>query len=777
MPVTGNVLSNDHDDNPSDSITIADPATGCAATGPITVVTDNGGSVVINPDGSYVYTPAAGYAGVDTFQYTITDTFGKTDNAIVAITVHGTGEWSVSGPENAEEGTTAQFIVSLSGTYGEGEKITVDLGLTDIDTNSSDYADLIAAIQAAVASNPDVSFNPTTGTLEYTSPADSSSMPDIVIDLGLIDDGLIEGSEDFALNLSNAASSTGANVTLDETAASHTTTILDAQRPGGASEKPGQWSVSGPVESAEGSTPEFVISLTGEYGAGEVVTVELGFTDIDTNPNDHSDIIAAIQAAVANNPNVTFDPATGTLVFTSPADGASMSDIVIDIALTDDGLIESPEAFSIALSNAQSPTGASVAVNPETGSLVSQVIDASAADSEWSIVGSTETAENETPQFTISLSGVFGAGENVSVEINFGHIDTDNNDFENVLSALQAAVDANPDLTFSSQPNTANSATAVILNDEQAVNNIATNMLLADANNSALTGTLTYTSPADGASMQDFQFEIPVLDDSLVENQETFFVSLSNSAAPGLNIGVNSERQSIETLIQDNDYYVASEPPVGAALPPPTGHVDVRNYNEQNILELAQISLRKVTTSLTEGIILEMVNRIDSLGSMFGSSGMSIPWIDRLHRDGGPLAQSVLNDFNNEEDSTGYSSGVGYRGTFSVDPTDECGRFFIDTIIRDSMLSVIARSTIDAEKSSGVSRFSATLASGAPLPDWISQIADGEYVINPTISPDTVALKLTAHRESGWGLERFVEINTLTGEIKELEAQNESGNQ
>ena len=114
---------------------------------------------MINPDGSYVYTPAAGYAGVDTFQYTITDTFGKTDNAIVAITVHGTGEWSVSGPENAEEGTTAPFIVSLSGTYGEGEKITVDLGLTDIDTNSRDYADLIAAIQAAVASNPDVSLS------------------------------------------------------------------------------------------------------------------------------------------------------------------------------------------------------------------------------------------------------------------------------------------------------------------------------------------------------------------------------------------------------------------------------------------------------------------------------------------------------------------------------------------------------------------------------------------------------------------------------------------
>ena len=79
--------------------------------------------------------------------------------------------------------------------------------------------------------------------------------------------------------------------------------------------------------------------------------------------------------------------------------------------------------------------------------------------------------------------------------------------------------------------------------------------------------------------------------------------------------------------------------------------------------------------------------------------------------------------------SEGFSSGKGYPGTFSVDPTDECGRFFIDTVTRDSMLSVITRSTIDPVKSSGVVRFSATLANGEPLPDWVSPIGDGEYLI------------------------------------------------
>jgi len=118
--------------------------------------------------------------------------------------------------------------------------------------------------------------------------------------------------------------------------------------------------------------------------------------------------------------------------------------------------------------------------------------------------------------------------------------------------------------------------------------------------------------------------------------------------------------------------------------------------------------------------------------------------------------------------SEGFSSGKGYPGTISIDPTDECGRFFIDTIIRDSMLSVITRSTIDPEQSSGVVSFSATLANGEPLPDWVSPIGDGEYLIDPSVGVESVALKLTAHRESGWGLERYVEIDTGTGEITEL---------
>ena len=85
-------MINDTDENPADSLTVVDPATGVAATTAVTIPTTGGGTVVINPDGSYEYTPATGFTGEDTFDYTIIDTFGKTDDAIVSIEVRDTNE-------------------------------------------------------------------------------------------------------------------------------------------------------------------------------------------------------------------------------------------------------------------------------------------------------------------------------------------------------------------------------------------------------------------------------------------------------------------------------------------------------------------------------------------------------------------------------------------------------------------------------------------------------------------------------------------------------------
>lgn len=78
-------------------------------------------------------------------------------------------------------------------------------------------------------------------------------------------------------------------------------------------------------------------------------------------------------------------------------------------------------------------------------------------------------------------------------------------------------------------------------------------------------------------------------------------------------------------------------------------------------------------------------------------------------------------------------------------------------------------------RSDGVVAFSATLINGQPLPAWISQVADGEYLVDRSVDVETVALKLTAHRESGTVLVRFIEIDTLTGQIREQQQASSFG--
>jgi len=64
-------------------------------------------------------------------------------------TVATTALWSI-GVDNADdEGATVSYTVSLSESFGAGESAAVDLALNDVDTNSSDYANFVAAVNTA----------------------------------------------------------------------------------------------------------------------------------------------------------------------------------------------------------------------------------------------------------------------------------------------------------------------------------------------------------------------------------------------------------------------------------------------------------------------------------------------------------------------------------------------------------------------------------------------------------------------------------------------------
>ncbi|MFK8030204.1 MAG: LamG-like jellyroll fold domain-containing protein, partial [Gammaproteobacteria bacterium] len=120
------------------------------------------GTIVDNNNGTWTFTPTVGNESDAVFQYTVSDGNGGTATANVVIRQQGI--WSINGDATADEGSNANYSISFSGT----DDSSVDLSLTDIETTSADYANLVAAINAAVAGRPDLAFDGTT--LSYTAP-------------------------------------------------------------------------------------------------------------------------------------------------------------------------------------------------------------------------------------------------------------------------------------------------------------------------------------------------------------------------------------------------------------------------------------------------------------------------------------------------------------------------------------------------------------------------------------------------------------------------------
>ena len=465
---------------------------------------------------------------------------------------------------------------------------------------------------------------------------------------------------------------------------------------------------------------------------------------------------------MAANPNVTFDPVTGTLTFTSPADGASMADLIIDLPITADGISEGTEAFTLTLDNASSSLGGQVSLDAEAASHSTTVIDAE-GPVVWSISGLSNVDEDGIAEYILSLSGVFAEGETVSIDINLRDIDTTSDDYTSFVEALRLAVAENPDFTFT-----------LAEADQRLVNRLFGNLFQND-DASGVTGTLTFTSPADGATAPDLLIELPVNDDSFIENPEDFAIDIFNAQST-TGIPVSIAQNSLVTTIDNNDFAPNGEPPLGAAASDPVAFVPTE-FSAINILEFAE-----ATDGLTrffsggDDVILNAINDIQSLDALSDDAKIMLRFEDStLFTKGFDLR--LHTNFRDQPVSEGFSSGKGYPGTHSIDPTDECGRVFIDTLVLGDNLAIMVHDTFDSERSPDVVRFSATLANGEPLPTWISETADGEYIVHRSVSSESIYLRITAHRDNAADLVRQVEINLLTGLINDTTNDNDQASE
>lgn len=86
--------------------------------------------------------------------------------------------WSIAGSSSVTEGSSASYTVSLAGAVQSGSSVSVNLGVNDLTTTAADRANFVTAVNAAVASRSDLSFDGTTLTyappVTYTATLDTS---------------------------------------------------------------------------------------------------------------------------------------------------------------------------------------------------------------------------------------------------------------------------------------------------------------------------------------------------------------------------------------------------------------------------------------------------------------------------------------------------------------------------------------------------------------------------------------------------------------------------
>ena len=199
-------------------------------------------------------------------------------------------------------------------------------------------------------------------------------MGDLCIEVGAIDDTLVEGDEDFQVSIANPGTTTGsAVVTGGPTIV--TTTITDNDV--------ATWTITGDPIVGEGADAKYTVNLAGTLQAGETASIELHIGNVTAIAPDFANFAAAVNTAVANYTGpgtLAFDGTT--LTFTS--DGSPMGDLCIEVGAIDDAFVEGSEDFQVSIANPGTTTGSAVVTGGPT-IVTTTITDNDVAT--WSITG------------------------------------------------------------------------------------------------------------------------------------------------------------------------------------------------------------------------------------------------------------------------------------------------------------------------------------------------------------------------------------------------------
>ena len=467
-------------------------------------------------------------------------TIEASDAAMVSI------EDGTAGTEGTGSSGNATFTVTLSGSPGAAVVVNYD---TSVETGDS-----------AVAGD----FTDTTGTLTFA--ANTTTLTQ-TFTVPVTNDVLAEGDETFTATLSqNATSALPANVTLGTTTAQGTIAAND----------PAMLSIED-ATGTEGANATFTVTLSGSPGAAVVVSYD---TSVETGDSavagDFSDTSGTLTFAAATTTlsqtftvPITDDTlAEGDETFTATLSGALPPGVTLNpsatnaqgtiaandgamLSIADGNGVEGGDAtFTVALSG--SP-GAEVVVNYATsvasgdsavagdsmsgdftttnGTLTFAVGASGAALSQTFSVPITEDNLAEGPEtFTATLSGSLPAGVTLGTATAQGTIAA--SDGATLSIADGTGGDEGDNATFTVTLSGGETTAAVVVN-------YATSLASGDtAETSDFTetnGTLTFAAGASGSALSQ-TFTVPLEDDDLAEDSETFTATLSGTLPPGVSL-------------------------------------------------------------------------------------------------------------------------------------------------------------------------------------------------------------------------------------------------
>ena len=331
---------------------------------------------------------------------------GGTSNAAINLVDNDAASWTIAGDASVAESANAAYTVSLSGSFQSGEDASVNLGLADVDTTSSDYADFSAAVASAVAAYVGPGTYAWDGTaLTWTATADGQTSAGLAISLGATDDATVEADEDFTISLANPTSATGASIGLGASTAV-TTTITD--------------------------NDTATVSVAATNDGDESGAVSGQFTVTITNPSSTDTVIDyTLFGTAVNGSDYTSVSGQVTIL-------AGDTSAVVAIPTIDDVEIEGTETVDITLA-AISSGDPQVSLGGTTAASI-DLFDNDAGD--WQITGDANVSEGADATYTVSVSGTYASGQVISVDLALADVDTASSDHADLNTAISAAVAA-----------------------------------------------------------------------------------------------------------------------------------------------------------------------------------------------------------------------------------------------------------------------------------------------------------------------------------------------